>query len=94
MTDQNDLDYLIRGHTPIIAIETFEEHRALDHLLKIAIQSTLPLFKWTVTDGLHRLDIDLGAQKHVVAAQDVLRHIKSSGLQGLYALLDFDPWLK
>jgi SpoVK/Ycf46/Vps4 family AAA+-type ATPase len=93
MTDQNDLDFLIRGHTPIIAIETFEERRALDHLLKIAIQSTLPLFKWTVTDGLHRLDIDLGAQKHVAAAQDVLRHIKSSGLQGLYALLDFDPWL-
>lgn len=93
MTDQNDLDLLIRGHTPIIAIESFEEHRALEHLLKIAVRSTLPLFKWTVTDGLQRLDIDLGTQKHVAAAQDVLRHIKSSQSQGLYALLDFDPWL-
>jgi SpoVK/Ycf46/Vps4 family AAA+-type ATPase len=93
MTDHNDLDFLIRGHTPIIAIESFEERQALDHLLRIAVESTLPLFQWTATDGLHRIDIDLGAQKHIAAAQDVLRHIKSSGLQGLYALLDFDPWL-
>lgn len=93
MNDQNDLDFLIRGHTPIIAIESFEERQALDLLLRIATQSTLPLFKWTVTEGLQRMDIDLGAQKHIAAAPDVLRHIKSSGQQALYALLDFDPWL-
>ena len=85
MTDQNDLELLIRGHTPIIAIESHEELRALDYLLKAAITSTIPLFKWSVTEGLQRLDIDLGAQKNMTEAQSVLRHIKSAGVQGMYA---------
>lgn len=93
MTDQNDLELLIRGHTPIIAIESHEELRALDYLLKAAITSTIPLFKWSVTEGLQRLDIDLGAHKSMTEAQSVLRHIKSAGVQGMYALLDIDPWL-
>jgi SpoVK/Ycf46/Vps4 family AAA+-type ATPase len=93
MTDNNDLDLLIRGHTPIIAIESFEEQRVLEYLVNSAVKSNIPLFKWSVTDGLVRLDVDLGPQKNIAAAQDVLRHIKSAKLQGLYVLLDMDPWL-
>ncbi|MCW9013082.1 MAG: AAA family ATPase [Gammaproteobacteria bacterium] len=93
MSDKHDLDLLIRGHVPIIAVETFEERRTLELLINSATRTFIPLFKWTVTDGLQRLDIDLDPQKHVAAPQDALRHIKASNLQGLYVLLDFDPYL-
>jgi len=54
----------------------------------------LPLFQWTVTDGLKRLDVE-GALPQRVAAEpaDVLRHIRASNLPGVYALLDFHPYL-
>ena len=94
MSDKHDLELLIQGHVPIIAVETHEERRALDLLVSTATRSYIPLFKWTVTDGLQRLDIDLDPQKHVADPQDALRHIKASKLQGLYVLLDIDPYLK
>jgi SpoVK/Ycf46/Vps4 family AAA+-type ATPase len=93
MTENNDLDLLVRGHTPIIAIESIEEHRVLEYLLNTPIKSNTPLFKWSVTEGLERLDTNLGPQKNISSAQDVLRHIKSAELQGLYVLFDMDPWL-
>jgi SpoVK/Ycf46/Vps4 family AAA+-type ATPase len=93
MSDKHDLELLILGHIPIISIETFEERRALDLLVDVAIKKYLPVFKWAVTEGLQRLDINLDPQKHVSDPQDALRHIKSSGLQGLYILLDFSPYL-
>lgn len=93
MSDKRDLELLIQGHTPIINIETFEERRAIEQLKKVAVASFLPIFMWTVTDGLKRMDLDLGTQKHVSDPQDVLRHIKSSNLKGLYVLVDFTPYL-
>ena len=93
MSDKHDLELLIQGHVPVINIETHEERRAIDHLVKAATQSVLPIFKWTVTEGMQRLDIELGIQKHISQPQDVLRHIKSSELQALYILVDFAPYM-
>jgi len=93
MSDKHDLELLISGHAPVISIETHEERRVLGIITQSATQLYTPLFKWTVTEGLQRLDINLDPQKHVADPQDVLRHIKSSELQGLYVLLDFNPYL-
>jgi SpoVK/Ycf46/Vps4 family AAA+-type ATPase len=55
----------------------------------------LPLFEWTITDGLRRLDTDSGAsQRHLSDPADVLRHIRATNLCGVYALVDFHPFLK
>ena len=94
MPDSRDLELLIHGHIPIITIETHEENRALDLIIKASRREFLPTFKWTVTDGLQRLDLSLDPQRHVSDPQDGLKHIKSSALQGIYILLDFDPYLK
>jgi len=94
MPDSRDLELLIHGHIPIITIETHEENRALDLIIKASSRGFLPTFKWTVTDGLQRLDLSLDPQRHVSDPQDGLKHIKSSALQGIYILLDFDPYLK
>lgn len=94
MPEQKDLELLIHGHTPILQIETHEETRALELLIRIATQNIIPLFKWSVTEGLRRVDIDLGVQRHNADPKDVLGHIKSSDVDGLYVLLDFDPYIQ
>jgi len=93
MPDSRDLELLIHGHIPIITIETLEEKRALDLIIRASVKKYLPTFKWTITDGLQRLDLNLDAQRHVSDPQDVLKYIKASSLQGVYILLDIDPYL-
>ncbi len=93
MAEQKDLELLIQGHTPILQIETHEEQRALDLLVRIATQNVIPLFAWTVTEGLRRVDIDLGVQRHNAEPSDVLAHIKASDVGGIYVLLDFEPYI-
>jgi len=93
MSDRRDLALLIHGHSPIITIETHEENRALELITKVSITKYLPTFRWTVTEGLQRLDLNLEPQRHVSEPQDVLKHIKASSLQGVYILLDFNPYL-
>ena len=56
--------------------------------------AALPLFQWTVTDGLKRLDIEVGPPQRMLAEPpDVLKHIRATTLAGVYALLDFHPYL-
>ncbi len=93
MLDSRDLELLIHGHVPIITIETQEEKRALHLISQSALKQHLPNFKWTVTEGLQRIDLNLDPQRHVAKPQDVLKHIKASALQGVYILLDFEPYL-
>lgn len=93
MPDQKDLELLILGRTPILQIESHEEKRALSLLVRISVSIGLPVFQWSVTEGLKRLDIDLGTQRHNADPSDVLAHIKSSNREGIYILLDFDPYL-
>src|SRR5690606_35092304 len=52
-----------------------------------------PLYRWSITDGLRRLDVELDAQRHNAAPTDVLRHIRAVARAGIYALLDFHPFL-
>ena len=82
MSDQHDLELIILGHAPIIQIETHEETRALNLLVRIATSQNLPLYKWAVTEGLRRMDIDLAVQRHNSEPKDVLSHIKASDVEG------------
>ena len=63
MSDHKDLELLILGHSPILQIESHEEKRALNLLVRIATANTVPVFQWTATEGLKRLDIDLGVEE-------------------------------
>ena len=93
MSDIKDLELLILGHTPILEIESHEEKRALDLLVRIATTNVIPVFQWSATEGLKRLDIDLGIQRHNAAPDDVLAHIKSADTPGIYVLLDFESYI-
>jgi hypothetical protein len=54
----------------------------------------LPVFEWTITDGLRRLDLEGSPnQRNLSEPIDVLRHIRASNLSAAYALVDFHPFL-
>jgi len=97
MDGNHDLGLILRSRTPIVIIETKDEARVLEMLKSIALQrsstSYLPLFRWTITDGLQRLDISLEPQAINSEPTDVLKHIRAVSKPGLYVLLDFHPYL-
>lgn len=97
MDDRHDLELVLRSGPPIVVIQTTDETRLLDVLRDIAVSRPAnayrPLFRWSVTDGLQRLDLELAAQRHNAEPEEVLRHIRSVSKPGIYALLDFHPFL-
>jgi len=99
MDQRHDLELILRSRTPIIVIETQDERRILELLQSIVITTSMdgeyfPLFRWTVTDGLQRLDIELEPQALNSEPTDVLRHIRAVKKPGVYVLLDFHPFLE
>jgi SpoVK/Ycf46/Vps4 family AAA+-type ATPase len=95
---QQELETLIRSRAPVIVIETRDEARALELLTTLAVRLTrevaLPVFQWKVTEGLRRLDVDLGAQNHNIEPTEVLKSIRVTPKAGVYVLLDFHPFLQ
>lgn len=98
MDGRHDLELVLRSRTPIVVIESQDEQRMLELLKSITIartsESYAPLFRWTITDGLQRLDISLEPQAINAEPTDVLKHIRAVKKPGLYVLLDFHPFLE
>jgi len=98
MDQKHDLELILRSRSPLVVIETRDEARILAMLQSISIGSAdneyLPLFRWTITDGLQRLDIALEPQSLNSEPTDVLKHIRAVSKPGLYILLDFHPFLE
>ncbi|UCE90477.1 MAG: AAA family ATPase [Pseudomonadota bacterium] len=93
MNDSHDLELLFRSHIPIVAITTREERRALDLVISLRERIALPVFRWTVTEGLLRVEPGFSPQRHNLEPADVLRHIKASSHPGIFVFLDFHPYL-
>jgi hypothetical protein len=108
--NSNDLSVLIRSRVPILVIDSADEAQVIKTVLRasghpsqpvegrVLVPSRptagLPVFRWTVTDGLKRLDADFGAaQRTVTEPAQVLKHIRASNLAGIHILLDFHPYL-
>ena len=98
MDERHELDLILRSRTPLTVIESQDEGRMLELLQSIvmtrASEAYAPLFRWTITDGLQRLDISLEPQAINSEPTDVLRHIRAVKKAGIYALLDFHPFLE
>ncbi len=97
MDGRHDLEIILRSRTPIVVIETRDEARILTMLQSITIAGSvdeyMPLFRWTVTDGLQRIDIALEPQTINSEPGDVLKHIRAVSKPAIYVLLDFHPFL-
>ena len=98
MDGRHDLEVILRSRTPIVVIETRDEARILEMLQSISMatasQDYQPLFRWTITDGLQRIDIALEPQTINSEPTDVLKHIRAVTKPGIYVLLDFHPFLE
>src|ERR1041384_1953984 len=94
----DELQTLLASRVPMVVIESREEARALevvrDASMKAQRGRNWGVFQWTVTDGLGRVDVDVGgAQKTLSQPDQLLKHIKATTMAGIYVLLDFHPYL-
>jgi hypothetical protein len=93
MQELRDLELLLGSRTPIILIESIEEPRAVKLFVKLSLRLGRPLFRWTVTEGLKRLELEMEPQRLTAEPTDALKHIKAMDRPGCYLLLDFHPYL-
>ncbi len=95
---RHELQTLLSSRVALIVIESREEARVLalvqETSLKVRVGRGWGVFQWTVTEGLRRIDIDLGGAQRTLSAPDqVLKHLKATPMAGIYVLLDFQPYL-
>lgn len=93
MNNSHDLELVLKSHIPIVVIETREEQRVVDLISSMQFRLGEPIYKWTVTEGLQRLDLNFEAQKFSSKPGDVLGNIKAGANTGIFLLLDFHPYL-
>ena len=96
MDNSNDLSVILRSRVPLVVVESLDERRFVA-MLKDIVRSASggdyrPLFQWSITDGLQRLDIAMDPQAHNAEPGAVLRHIRAIEAPGIYVLLDFHPY--
>lgn len=93
MNDGHDLELLFKSHLPLIIIESYEEARLLQLISRIGLQQFKPVHKWSITDGLKRIDIDLSSSVDKADAEKVLWQIRDKKEAGIYVLCDYHPYL-
>ncbi len=95
MHDIQDLATLIRAGTPLLVLESAEETRAVEHFRQVLAQVMRPLYRWSITDGLTRLDLDSDAPDETPPdASATLAAIKALPNASIVLLLDFHGQLR
>ncbi len=93
MNDLNDLTTLVRAHTALIVIETVDEQRVIDSFRHVISQSIRPLWRWTITEGLIRLDLTQPESSVPPDVSRTLDAIREHEQAGIYLLFDLHPYL-
>ena len=83
----HELKTLVRSMHPVVGIDSSEEERVEDLLRALAVELRLPLFTWTVTRGLQRID-GTGIIHGTSDPGLLFRHLASLTVQGLFHLKD------
>src|SRR4030095_13495508 len=94
----DELQTLLASRVALVVIESREEGRAMEVVREAALKAqrgkNWGVFQWTVTEGLLRVDVDLGgAQRTLAQPEQLLRHVKSTTMPGIYVLLVFHSYL-
>src|SRR5688572_15913688 len=88
----DELTLLIRSRHPIVVVECDDEARLLAQLADSCGTLGLPLFTWSVTDGIRRSGADSPVYETCEPAK-ALAHVEASGLPAVYVFRDLTPWL-
>ncbi|MGB0720828.1 MAG: AAA family ATPase [Gammaproteobacteria bacterium] len=93
MGDLHDLRITLDGHLPVVTIESHEEGRVLDLFRRLALEIEQPIFSWTASEGIRRVELDLDPREDLQDAEALLRYMRAYGRPGVFILLDFHHWL-
>ena len=96
MHNITELKQIMDASIPLVIIETFEEKKVEDKLLRLTSQRGQQLSRWSVTDGLSRLSFGpqlAATQTRFNEPVELLRHIKASTEACVFMLCDFHPYL-
>ncbi|WP_339824561.1 AAA family ATPase [uncultured Arenimonas sp.] len=94
MSELQDLTSLVRANTALIVIETPDEARVVDLFRHLLMNVWRPLYHWSITEGLRRVDLD--GEDPPLASPDAtgtLRAIRDLDQRSICLLLDFHPYL-
>ena len=95
---QAELEALLASRAALILIQSRDENRVLELVRSASLRVHRPrgwgVFQWRVTEGLSRMDVELGGpQRHLADPGELLKHLKVTPVAGIYVLLDFHPYL-
>src|SRR5687767_2384144 len=88
----HELKTLITSMHPVAAVASPEEERVEDLLRAVAAELKLPLFTWTVTRGLQRID-GQGMIHGTANPLTLLRHLATLTVEGIFHLKDLQAHL-
>lgn len=95
MPDMHDLEIMLHSRLPLLVIETYEEPRALDLVCRAGFNLGKPVFCWSVTEGLKRIDLEHGVPQRLTTDLDAaLGQIKATERAGIYVLCDAHPFIE
>ena len=94
MFDAHDIAVLVRSGAPLIVIETNEENVLLETFRRVVGELFRPLWRWTITDGLSRLDFEGEDVPPCNDSSQVLEWMHTQEQRGIWMLFDFVPYLR
>lgn len=89
----DDLAALVRANTALIAIEAPEDGPIVEAFKRAIAGSLRPLFTWSITRGLVRMDMD-GIPPIPASASDVLDIIQKTQQRSVFLLFEFVPFVR
>jgi hypothetical protein len=94
MFDAHDLAVLLRSGAPLVVIETNEEALLVDAFRHVVAELFRPLWRWSITSGLLRLDMDDPDTPPANDSSVLLEHMQREERRGIWLLFDFSPYLR
>lgn len=88
----DELTLLIQSRHPIVAVECDDEARLLAHVGDSCSTLGLPLFTWSITEGIRRAGADTPISETREPAK-ALAHLEAAQLPAVYVFRDLGPWL-
>src|SRR5262249_52447089 len=88
----DELTLLLRWRHPIVAVDCDDEERLLAHLADSCSTLGLPLFTWSITEGLRRAGADTPVYETREPAK-ALANVEAANLPAVYLFRDLGPWL-
>jgi hypothetical protein len=88
----HELKTLVTSLHPLVTVDSFEEERIEGLLRALAAELSLPLFTWTITRGLQRVD-GQGMIHGTANPLTLLRHLSTLTVEAIFHLKDLQAHL-